>query len=305
MAIYYDKAPGPQGGILTMGVFDGVHVGHRRLLSVCQAWAEQAGTFCEVWVFHPHPRSILRGERVSLITTLEERIALLHTIHPFVVRVVPFSAELAQLPAETFIREWIQAVSAPVGMVLGYDHRFGRDRRGGSEMLRTIGLPVEEVPAYQKDGAPVSSSAIRKFIASGDVKAAHELLTYPFTVRGQVKVGRQQARTFGVPTANIPYPSEKVRPEAGIYTGWAVLSPETPLPVAKGYPALLYLPPEGDLEVHLLETPPETKLYETLIAVSFLQRLRVHQDFDSPAALIEQIHADVEAAKAYFSRFRD
>jgi len=305
MDIYYDKAPGPKGGILTMGVFDGVHLGHRHLLSVCQAWAHRAGTFCEVWVFHPHPRTILRKERIPLITTLEERLALLHAIHPLVVRVISFSQELAQLSAETFITEWIQAVSAPMGMVLGYDHRFGRDRRGGADMLRAIGLPVKEVPAFQREGTPISSSAIRKLIAAGTVAVAHELLGYPFTVHGRVREGRQEARTFGVPTANIPYPSEKVRPPAGIYVGWANLVPKSPLPVSEGYPALLYLPPEGDLEVHILDAPVEPTLYDTLIGVGFLEYLRPHQSFPSSTALIAQIHADVEAARAYFSRLRN
>lgn len=305
MDIYYDKAPGPKGGILTMGVFDGVHVGHRHLLSVCHAWAQRVGTFCEVWVFHPHPRSILRGENVPVITTLEERLALLRTTHPLVVRVVSFSEALAQLSAETFVAEWIQAISAPVGMVLGYDHRFGRDRRGSADMLRAIGLPVEEVPAYEKEGGPISSSAIRKLIADGAVATARELLGYPFTVRGRVRGGRQEARAFGVPTANIPYPSEKVRPAAGIYVGWAALSPERLALVSEGHPALLYLPPQGDLEVHLLDAPPDTVLYDTFIAVGFLEHLRPHQEFDSLTALVAQIHADVEAARAYFSRLRN
>lgn len=301
MAIYHDREIGARGGILTMGVFDGVHIGHRHLIAACRTWAQEIGTFSEVWIFHPHPRTILRGEKVPLLTTVEERIALLHEAGISVVRVITFSERLSQLPAERFILEWIQAVSAPLGLVLGYDHRFGQDRRGSAVLLRQMGFSVREVQAQEGPEGPISSSYIRRLLLGGQVHEAHQLLGYPFTIRGTVREGRQQARTFGVPTANIPYPPEKIRPAAGIYVGWAGVPHETLLPVRTGHPALLYLPPEGDLEVHLLNAA-EVKLYDTPLSVGFLELLRPHQDFSSPEALIRQIHADVEAARSYFVR---
>lgn len=283
-----------------MGVFDGVHSGHRHLLAACSAWASEQETFTEVWVFHPHPRTVLRGETVPLLTAIDERIALLHEAGAAVVRIISFSDALSHLPAERFVSEWIQAISAPSGLVLGYDHRFGQDRQGNAALLRRMGYPVREVSACKGTTGPISSSSIRRLLQAGQVSEARKLLGYPFTVQGTVRHGRQEARTFGVPTANIPYPSEKVRPPAGIYTGWAMTGPGT-LPVRKGHPALLYLPPEGDLEVHILETAA-LELYGTSIGVGFLDLLRPHEDFASPEAMIRQIHADVEAARAYFAR---
>lgn len=299
MAIYHDDQALTEGGILTMGTFDGVHRGHQALLAACQRWAQAHNSFAEVWVFHPHPRQVLRGEKVPALTDLEERVALLKSLGIAVIRIVRFTTELSQLSAAEFFERWIQRVSAPRGAVLGYDHRFGRQREGDANLLRASGLAVQEVEALLHEGRPVSSSWIRALLREGEVEEARALLGYPFTLRGIVKSGRGEARTFGVPTANLPYPSEKIRLAAGIYTGWAVIDPVSPLPVNQGLPALIYLPPIGDLEVHFLRGS-QNSLYGKRLAVGVLTRLRFHKEFDSQEALIAQIHADVKAAMRFF-----
>lgn len=298
MHALYDRAPGPQGGILTLGTFDGVHRGHLTLIQACRQWAGELHTHTVVWIYHPHPRTVLRGEVVPLLTTLPERMALLKAADVEVLRVISFSRELASLSAEVFVAEWIRALEAPGGVVLGYDHRFGRGREGSAQLLQQMGLPVREVPPVVIEGQPVSSSRIRQLLQKGAVAEAASLLGYPYTVGGKVVEGRQEARRLGTPTANLPWPEEKVRPAAGIYVGWAAVEPTHVLPVVQGLPALLYLPPAGPLEVHLLTE--QRTLYEKELRVSFLRQLRSHQLFSDDSSLKAQVEADVAEARRYF-----
>lgn len=273
-----------------MGTFDGVHRGHQALLAVARAWANRHPTHLEVWIFHPHPRWVLRGEEVPLLTTLSERVALLQEVGVDFVRAVPFTRELAALPAETFVRDWIGRLSRPQGMVLGYDHRFGQGRKGSAELVRQMGIPVEEVPPLIEGGEPISSSRVRRLVQQGRMEEAEKLMGRPFGLRGTVRRGQGLARQWGVPTANLPWPEEKLRPPAGTYAGWAYLD--------GAYPAVLYLPPQGDLEVHLLAF--EQDLYDKPLQASFLAFLRPYADFSDEAALRKQILEDVESVRRYF-----
>lgn len=299
MEVLHDRSAGPAGGVLTLGTFDGVHQGHVALLQACLAAAQSLHTHVEVWIYHPHPRTVLRGVSVPLLTTLEERLYLLAHAGVGVVRIVSFTTQLSQLSAEAFVREWIEGLAQPKQVVLGYDHRFGRAREGSALFLRQQGIPVGEVPPHLWEGSPVSSSRIREKLSVGAVEEAQQLLGYPYTVGGRVRRGQQVARKLGTPTANLPWPAEKVRPPAGIYVGWARIDPPEVSPVRAGEPALLYLPPMGDLEVHLLMGAPE-ELYEHQLRVSFLRCLRPHRAFSEPEALHAQVQEDLLQARQFF-----
>lgn len=299
MWVLRDKAPGSTGGVLTLGTFDGVHQGHKALLQACLAAAQSLHTHVEVWIYHPHPRTILRGESVPLLTTLAERLYLLEQAGVEGVRVVSFTAQLGQLSAEAFIREWIETLAQPKEVILGYDHRFGRAREGSAQLLKDRGIPVVEVPPYLWEGSPISSSRIRAALSAGAVEEAQRLLGYPYTVGGYVRRGQQVARTLGTPTANLPWPAEKVRLPAGIYVGWAHIEPLMDAPVGAGEPALLYLSPAGELEVHLLHGV-SSELYERPLRVSFLRYLRPHQAFSDLAALQAQVQEDLRQARRFF-----
>ncbi|MEN3041356.1 MAG: riboflavin biosynthesis protein RibF [Bacteroidia bacterium] len=304
MVTCFDRETKSQGGVLTMGVFDGIHRGHRHLLSTCLTIARRLDTFVEVWIFHPHPRSILRGIEVPALTTVEERIALLHELGVSRVRVITFTKQFSTLSAEEFVTEWIQTLAAPRAVVLGYDHRFGSERRGSSDLLRQMGLIVEEVPPYKEGGEPISSSRIRKLLAEGMVRAARVLLGYPFTITGIVRAGKGEARRLGIPTANIPYPMEKVRLAAGIYIGWVHIDPVPVMPREGGLPGLLYIPPAGDAEVHILDrTLPE--LYGRKLSVGFWEYLRPHKAFATPEELHAAISSDLEKAREHFRGVQD
>jgi riboflavin kinase/FMN adenylyltransferase len=147
-------------------------------------------------------------------------------------------------------------------------------------------------------GQPVSSSCIRQLLQKGAVTEAASLLGYPYTVGGKVVEGRREARRLGTPTANLPWPEEKVRLPAGIYVGWAEIETMHFRPVAQGLPALLYIPPVGALEVHLLTERQD--LYDKTLRVSFLRQLRPHRLFSDEEALRAQVEADVAEARKYF-----
>lgn len=291
MQVVHDRQAGPRGGILTLGTFDGVHRGHQALLSVARSRAQALGTFVEVWLYHPHPRTVLRGETVPLLTLLPERLHLLKAQSVAVVRVITFTSEVASLPAEAYITDWIQALSAPQELVLGYDHHFGRGRAGDATFLRRHGLKVEEVPPLLEGGQPVSSSRIRQLIQAGAVAEAARLLGYPYFVEGRVETGRQVARHLGTPTANIPWPAEKALPPAGVYAGQ--------VHIEISYPAMLYLSPQGLLEAHLLgwEGPA---LYGKTLRVEVLSFLRPHREGLSEKAMQRQIAEDLRQVRAYW-----
>lgn len=301
MLVWQDKAEKAQAAcVLTLGTFDGVHKGHRHLLGLAKQRAQALGALLHVWLYHPHPRSVLRKEPIPLLTTLEERLALLAQVGVDAVRVVRFTEVLASLEAEEFVREWILALETPRLVVLGYDHHFGRGRVGNASLLRQLGLEVEEVAPYKIEGAIVSSSRIRALIAEGAVEAAAQLLAYPYSVYGVVLEGRGLARQLGTPTANLPWPKEKVRPLAGVYAGRAWLG-EASSNQEAGLPALLYLGAEGPLEVHLLDLALGS-LYEKPMKVSFLHFVRPDEPGLSPQAVQERIQEDLAQVRAYFRR---
>jgi len=295
MRVLYDREEGPRGGVLTMGTFDGVHLGHKALLREARQWARAMSTFIEVWVYHPHPREVLRGERIPLLTLLPERLRLLEAEGVEIVRVISFTPSLAALSAGDFVVEWIQALSAPGRVVLGYDHRFGRGREGDAAFLRAQGLLAEEVPPLLEGGLAVSSSRIRQLIQVGDMEVAAQLLGYPYFVEGTVERGQQVARRLGTPTANIPWPKEKVSPPAGVYAGRVYFF----LQGDDGWPALLYLSPQGVLEVHLLGWEGGS-LYGERLKVELMAFMRAHREGLSEGALQAQIAEDLLRVQAYW-----
>ena len=297
MQVLYDRAEGPQGGVLTMGTFDGVHRGHTRLLQEALQLAQQERTFVEVWVYHPHPREILRGERVPLLTTLSERLRLLEEQGVGVVRVVSFTPDIARLSAAQFVSEWIQALSGPVRLVLGYDHHFGQGREGDAEFLRARGLIVEEVPPISEGGTPISSSRIRRLIQEGQMEVARQLLGYSYFIEGRVEKGRQMARHLGTPTANIPWPSEKVSPPPGVYAGKVYILMEG----GGAWPALLYLSPQALLEAHLLQWKGDS-LYGAPLRVEFRAFIRPHEEGLQEEEVRARIREDLLRVQAYWQR---
>jgi len=269
-----------------IGTFDGVHRGHRRVVETAAA----RGLPVHAITFHPHPRSVVQGNLVEHVTTLERRVELLREAGADEVRVVPFSLELSAQGPEEFAAAYLAGATA---IACGADFRFGRRRAGDVSTLRALGLEVLDVEHV--DG--VSSSEIRRLVQEGDVRAAAAQLGRPFELDGTVVPGDRRGGTLGYPTANLALDPALLVPRYGIYAGAA--RPEG----GDWHRAAIsigtnphYGGQERRIEPYLLDF--EGDLYGQRLVVELWERLRDEQVFESEAALVEQIGRDVDATRA-------
>jgi len=269
---------------VALGTFDGVHLGHRRVLA---ATVDQAPALTPTVVsFWPHPRIVL-GNEVRLLTTLERRLELLADSGNDETLVVEFTHEIAQMSPESFVDEVLRPIGTEL-VAAGTDFRFGRARAGDLDALERLGLTVERV-----DLVPgVSSTAIRGLLRDGDVQGAARLLGRPAEVEGTVVSGDARGGTLGYPTANLRVEANLLVPAYGIYAGWAA-----------GHRAAVsigtnphYGGQERRVEAFLLDFAGD--LYGERLVVELWQRLREERVFGSEAELVEQISRDVEATRA-------
>ena len=267
---------------VAIGTFDGVHLGHRRVLEAAVA----AGRTPTVVTFDPHPRTVL-GNQVELIAPLQRRLELLAELGIEDVLVVEFTLELAALDPETFAEETLRAIGAEV-VVAGANFRFGRGRAGDLELLRSLGFDVRPVPL----AAGVSSSQIRQLVRAGEIERAAHDLGRPPELEGIVVSGDARGGTLGFPTANLRIDPNVVVPAYGIYAGFA-----------EGKRAAVsvgtnphYGGNERRIEAFLLDFDGD--LYGRRLIVELWSRLRDERAFMSEAELVEQIAHDVEQARA-------
>ena len=267
---------------VAIGMFDGVHRGHR---AVMQA-AVETGLAAAVVTFDPHPRVVL-GNRVELITTLERRLELLGEAGVEDTLVAAFTPDLMRLEPEEFVETYLRAIGAEV-VIAGDDFRFGAKRQGDLELLERLGFAVVCVPRV--DG--VSSSAIRAGLTGGDMTPVAGMLGRPYELDGTVVAGDQRGGTLGYPTANLALDPSLACPQFGIYAGSAL-----------GHRAAVsigtnphYGGTERRIEPYLLDYSGD--LYGKRLVVELWTRLRDEAVFDSEQALIEQIALDVEATRA-------
>jgi riboflavin kinase / FMN adenylyltransferase len=267
--------------VVALGTFDGVHLGHRRVVEAALA----AGPEPTVVTFDPHPRTAL-GNRVELLTSLERRLELLGELGVETTMVVEFTLEVARLEPEEFAQHVLRPMGTEI-VVAGEDFRFGRGRSGDLELLKRLGF--ETVPVAILEG--VSSSRIRELVAEGDVEDAAKLLGRPVEVEGVVVAGDARGGTLGFPTANLGIRPELLVPRNGIYAGAAG---EHRAAVSIGTNPH-YGGRERRVEAHLIDFDGD--LYGRRLVVELWQRLRDEAAFTSEDELIAQIARDVEATR--------
>jgi riboflavin kinase / FMN adenylyltransferase len=270
------------GRAIAVGTFDGVHLGHRRVVEAAQA----SGLPTTVVTFDPHPRVAL-GNRVELLTTLGRRVELLRALGVDDVHVVPFTSDLALSEPDEFVEAELRPLDATV-VAAGENFRFGKGRSGDLDTLEELGFDVRRVPLV--DG--VSSSRIRQLIAAGEVEAAAQLLGRPPEVEGTVVAGDARGGTLGYPTANLSVPRELIVPAYGIYAGQVG---EHRAAISIGVNPH-YGGDELRVEAFLLDFDGD--LYGQRLVVGLWQRLREERAFESEQELVDQISRDVEAARA-------
>ena len=289
---------------LAVGVFDGLHLGHRAILERALAHARERAARCVVVSFDPHPEVVLRpgGFRyVAPLTPLQEKRERLLAMGVDELRVIPFTRELASLEPERFVRDYLVWPHQPCAMVVGADFALGRGRAGTVERLRTIGrdrgFEIEAVPLLEVDGSPVSSTRIRDLLSAGRVADAARLLGRRYGLQGGVVSGHGIGRTLGYPTANLRLREEKLVPADGIYVVRARLGGESEW--RPGAMSIGVRPTfdgkERQIEIFLIDWSGE--LLGTEMEVEFVDWLRPEQKFDSPEALVAAMDQDVAATR--------
>ncbi|TDE55847.1 bifunctional riboflavin kinase/FAD synthetase [Nonomuraea mesophila] len=301
------RVQGSGRSVVTIGVFDGVHRGHRRVIERAVAIARERGARSVAVTFEPHPEELVRpGTRPHRLTSLRRRAELLAALGIDEVDVVEFTPALQRTSPDDFVQSvaaerWRAAV-----VVVGEDFVFGHDASGDVQTLRTLGdkydFEVEAVPLLEG----VSSTAIREQLAAGDVEGARERLGRPHRVEGVVVRGYQRGRQLGFPTANVETPPHTAIPADGVYAGWLECVPVANLPAlyaGERWPAAISVGTnptfEGvprTVEAYALDRD-DLELYGAHVAVEFAARLRGNTRFESIEALIAQIHADVDATR--------
>jgi len=292
---------------VTIGVYDGVHVGHRHVLAQLRRTAARRGVPTAIVTFDPHPASVVAPDRApSLLTSVERRLELLGELGIDRCVVLGFDEDVATEPPADFVERVLVRELRAEAVVVGEDFRFGHDRAGDVALLREVaaggGFDVEPVALDAADGKPISSSRIREALADGDVAVAATMLGRPHEVEGVVVRGDGRGRTLGYPTANLRVDAGLAIPAIGIYAGtWTRPSGEAVVAaISIGRRPTFYEDGDVLVEAHLCDFDAE--LYSERGRLSFVARLRGEERFDSASALVRQIALDIKATKAVVAR---
>jgi riboflavin kinase/FMN adenylyltransferase len=304
-----DDVPGDWGSsVVTIGVFDGVHRGHQRIVSGAAQSAAELGLPVVVITFDPHPAEVIRpGSHPPLLCTIRRRALLLGALGAEAVCVLPFTYEFSRLGPDEFVRAVLADRLRARRVVVGENFRFGHRASGDVSLLAELGekhdFSAEGVPLLTDGGVTISSSSIRARLAEGDAVGASRDLGRPHRVEGVVVRGHQRGRALGFPTANLETPPRTVIPADGVYAGWLASLDEEGREEER-WPAAISVGtnPTFDgrkqtLEAYALDRD-DLDLYGVHAAVDFAARLRGMVRFESPAALAEQMHRDADEARA-------
>ncbi len=296
-----DELPAFKNAVVTIGTFDGVHEGHRQIIYNLKETAEKIGGETVIITFHPHPRKIVSSAilGIRLINTLDERLELLGKLEMDHVVIIPFTPAFANQPAEEYIRSFLVGRFSPHTIIIGYDHRFGRNREGDYQLMEKMAplfnYELKEIPRQLLNEIGISSTRIREAIVKGETAIADKLLGYSFFFSGKVVHGDKLGRQLGYPTANIQVKDEeKIIPGDGIYAVYASLQdPESPQQF-KGMMSIGFRPTvDGKkrvIEVNLFDFDGD--IYGKELRISLKKYLRPELKFDSLALLIQQIDQD-------------
>lgn len=291
--------------VLTIGAFDGLHMGHRHLIGSAVRRAQALGCQSAVLTFDTHPDLLIHPEREQYyLTSADERAERIAQLGADLLIIVPFTPELRAQTAHEFMIRLCQSLVLRE-LWIGWDFALGRGREGDLSRLRTIGqelgYSVHPVDPFVLDGEVVSSSRIRAALRVGDVTLAAKLLGHPFRVQGYVGTGDQRGRTIGFPTANVMVGKHLALPADGVYVCHAQLGTERFGAVTNVGVRPTFDGVQRKVEAYLLDFAGD--IYGETLQVEFLQRLRGEQKFDGVAALIAQITEDVGAARAWLKEY--
>lgn len=292
--------------VITIGNFDGVHIGHQKIFEYVKKKAKQINGTSVVITFEPHPiRVLYENHPLKLITTCQDKIKLIEKCGVDVTVCIPFTVEFSRIEAQDFVKEILVENFRAKWIVVGYDYRFGRERKGDKELLKrlgkSLGFKVTVLKAYRKSGKIISSTAVRNALIEGRIKEANSFLGRAYHIDGEVIKGAQRGSTLlGYPTANI-LPKQEIIPKEGVYVV------KVTIPEDKTYNAVANIgrnPTFGgdrlSYEVHIINFRGD--LLGKMIRVHFIERLRDEKKFNGPEELKEAISQDIESALKILKR---
>ncbi len=298
----YDKK---QTTAITIGTFDGVHIGHRKILERLINDAKKTGLRSTVLTFFPHPRMVLQKDtEIRLLNTIQEKIKILEFIGLDYLIIHPFTLEFSRLSSTEFVRDILVNELKVKKIIIGYDHRFGRNRNANIQDLsafgNTLNFEVEEIPAQEIDDVSVSSTKIRNALMEGDIKTANEYLGYNYMLTGDVKKGKGLGRQLNFPTANL-FIKEKYKliPKNGVYVVNSILNDK----LFYGMMNIGFNPTvdgsSKSIEIHFFDFKAD--LYDQNIQVDIIERIRDEHKFNSLEELKAQLLKDKETSIAIIS----
>lgn len=296
------KTPSPlsKNTIVTIGNFDGVHLGHEKILQFLIQEAQKYDLFSLVLTFSPHPDILLGKGKIKMIQTLDQRLKAIEKFGIHAVLITPFDKEFSNLSSDEFIQKIVVSALKAEEVVIGEDFQFGKNREGNINTLRAmdprLSFRVHEISNVIKDGRTVSSSLIRHLLQEGKVEEANILLGRYYEIEGRVIKGKDRGKALGFPTANIETENEII--PMGVYVSQVVIDsrPYPSLTNAGGRPTF----GQEDMQIESYIIDFDKKFYGQEIAVRFIKKIRDEIKFKSPEELSLQIKQDLGQAKAYF-----
>ena len=294
-----EALPGFMNAVVTIGTFDGVHEGHRRVIQQLIDEAKKINGESVIITFHPHPRKVVHSSILGLrlITTLDERIQLLRSLGVDHLVIIPFTEVFANQLPEAYLCDFLIERFKPHTIIIGYDHRFGRDRQGDYKLLEALQekyrYRLQEIPKHVLDNISISSTKVREAILKGDITTANHLLGYTFFFEGEVVHGNKLGRELGYPTANLKIQDEeKIVPGNGVYAVCVKTAGREEL--LKGMMSIGLRPTVNGktrtIEVNIFDF--DEMIYGQTVRVYVKQFLREEVKFDSLEAMVKQIGHD-------------
>jgi riboflavin kinase / FMN adenylyltransferase len=294
--------PGEMNVTLTLGFFDGVHVGHQRILDSLGTYFDTGVQATGIVTFDRHPGELIAPEKAPLLlTTLQEKLTILSKFKLTYILVIPFEKNIATMGASQFVEEVLVGRLKATQLIVGYDAHFGRGGEGDTKLLEQMGqtwnFKTKTVEAVKQGSKPVSSTVIRGLIEKGDVRTAEQMLGRRYSITGKVVKGIGVGRKIGVPTINIETDARKLIPQNGIYACWCDTPSgrwKTALNIGLR-PTLPLKNPTRTIEAHLIDFDGD--LYGSEVTLEFVTFVRPERKFENVKYLVEQIHRDIELAK--------
>jgi riboflavin kinase/FMN adenylyltransferase len=298
-----ERVKSDPAGVLTVGSFDGLHLGHRAILEMMKREAERHGGRTVAVTFEPHPQLVLKKNglpALQILTTIEEKIAFLQEVGIHCIVVIPFTLEFAQTPSEVFVREMLHRRLGMQAIVIGHDHGFGKNREGDVATLmrlgKELGFAVHELPPLEIEGTVVSSTRIRQALLQAELEKANGWLGHSYALSGRVVRGEERGRSIGFPTLNLaPLHAHKLIPARGVYAVRARLQEGEFGGMMNIGMRPTFAGTSRSLEVYLFNFARQA--YDEVCEVKFIARLRDERKFEGIAELHEQLQRDKAASQ--------